>query len=186
MSGDVVAVLGGGQLGRMLALAGIPLDVQFRFLDPVAGAPASAVGDLVVGALGDEDALSEVAQGATVVTYEWEGVPADAARFLIARGLPMRPGARSLVVAEDPLTEKETFRRLGIRTPAFSAVDSHADLETAVEAVGGLPAVLKTRRGGYDGKGQAVLRSVDDADGAWQDLGGVPLILEGFVPFDRE
>ena len=103
-TGEMVAVLGGGQLGRMLALAGIPLDVRFRFLDPVEGAPASAVGDLVVGALGDEDALTEVARGATVVTYEWEGVPADAARFLVARGLKVRPGARSLEVAQDRLT----------------------------------------------------------------------------------
>ena len=140
-TGDVVAVLGGGQLGRMLALAGIPLDVRFRFLDPVDGAPAAAVGDLVVGARsGDEAALAEVAQGATVVTYEWEGVPADAARFLVARGLPVRPGARSLEVAQDRLTEKETFRRLGIGTPAFAAVDDLPSLHAAVEQVGGLPA----------------------------------------------
>ncbi len=185
MSGDVVAVLGGGQLGRMLALAGIPLDVQFRFLDPVAGAPASAVGDLVVGGLGDETALVEVARDATVVTYEWEGVPADAARFL-ARDVPVRPGARSLEVAQDRLTEKETFRRLGIGTPAFAAVDDRAGLDAAIEVVGGLPAVLKTRRGGYDGKGQAVLSAPDDVDRAWDELGGVPLILESRVPFDRE
>ena len=195
MSDQVVAVLGGGQLGRMLALAGLPLDVRFRFLDPVAGAPASAVGDLVVGALGDESALTEVARGATVVTYEWEGVPADAARFLAA-GLPVRPGARSLEVSQDRLTEKETFRRLGIGTPAFCAVDDRASLDDAVERVGGLPAVLKTRRGGYDGKGQAVLRAPDDLDPAWSELarsdlarseaGDVPLILESLVPFDRE
>ena len=186
MAGDVVAVLGGGQLGRMLALAGIPLDVRFRFLDPVAGAPASAVGDLVVGALGDEAALIEVAHGATVVTYEWEGVPADAARFLAER-VPVHPGARSLEVAQDRLTEKETFRLLGIGTPAFLPVDDLAALRVAVEQVG-LPAVLKTRRGGYDGKGQAVLRSIADLDGAWAELGGgeVGLILESLVPFDRE
>src|SRR6478672_12021254 len=112
MRGDLVAVLGGGQLGRMLGLAGIPLDVRFRFLDPVDGAPAAAVGELVVGALGDEAALTEVVQGATVVTYEWEGVPADAARFLVASGLPVRPGARSLEVAQDRLPEKETFHQL--------------------------------------------------------------------------
>lgn len=185
MTEPVVAVLGGGQLGRMLALAGIPLDVRFRFLDPVDAAPASAVGELVVGALGDESALTEVAQGATVVTYEWEGVPADAARFL-ARDLPVRPGARSLEVAQDRLTEKETFRRLGIGTPAFAAVDARVGLDAAVDAVGGLPAVLKTRRGGYDGKGQAVLRTAADLDAAWDELGGVPLILESLVPFDRE
>ncbi len=185
-TGDVVAVLGGGQLGRMLALAGIPLDVRFRFLDPVDGAPAAAVGDLVVGPLGDEAALIEVARGATVVTYEWEGVPADAARFL-ASAVPVRPGARSLEVAQDRLTEKETFRLLGIGTPAFCIVDSRADLDAAVVEVGGLPAVLKTRRGGYDGKGQAVLREAADLDAAWNELGaGGPLLLESLVPFHRE
>ena len=116
-----------------------------------------AVGDLVVGPLGDDAALAAVARDATVVTYEWEGVPADAARFLAA-DLPVHPGARSLEVSQDRLTEKETFRRLGIATPAFAPVDDRAGLDGAVDAVGGLPAVLKTRRGGYDGKGQRVLR----------------------------
>jgi len=184
-SGPLVVVLGGGQLGRMLGLAGIPLGVRFRFLDPVAGAPAGAVGPLVVGALDDQDALAEVADGATVVTYEWEGVPADAARVLAAQ-YPVRPGARSLEVAQDRLTEKETFRRLGIGTPAFAAVDTRAELDEAVRTVGGLPAVLKTRRGGYDGKGQFVLHTAADLDAAWAELGGVPLILESLVPFDRE
>jgi 5-(carboxyamino)imidazole ribonucleotide synthase len=138
-----------------------------------------------VGALGDETALAAVARGATVVTYEWEGVPADAARFL-ARDLPVRPGARSLEVSQDRLTEKETFRRLAIGTPAFAPVDDRPDLETAVESVGGLPAILKTRRGGYDGKGQVVLHTAEELDAAWDELGGVPLILESRVPFDRE
>jgi 5-(carboxyamino)imidazole ribonucleotide synthase len=169
----------------MLGLAGIPLGLRFRFLDPVDGAPAAAVGDLVVGPLGDERALEAVARDAMAVTYEWEGVPADAARFL-ARDLPVRPGARSLEVAQDRLEEKETFRRLGIATTAFSPVDSRADLDGGVEAVGGLPAVLKTRRGGYDGKGQALLRSAADLDAAWEELGDSPLIVEGWVPFDRE
>jgi 5-(carboxyamino)imidazole ribonucleotide synthase len=184
MPDEVIAVLGGGQLGRMLALAGIPLDVSFRFLDPVAGAPASAVGVLVVGALGDEAALAQVARGATAVTYEWEGVPADAARVL-AHELPVRPGARSLEVSQDRLTEKETFRRLGIGTPAFRPVDDLPSLRAAVDDVG-LPAILKTRSGGYDGKGQARLDAADDLEPAWDELGGVPLILESLVPFDRE
>ena len=183
-SEGLVAVLGGGQLGRMLGLAGIPLGLRFRFLDPVAGAPAAAVGDLVVGPLGDEGALAEVARDAVAVTYEWEGVPADAARFL-ARDRPVRPGARSLEVAQDRLVEKETFRRLGIATAAFFPIDSRGDLDAAVAAVG-LPAVLKTRKGGYDGKGQAVLRTPEDLERRWSELGGVPLILESLVPFDRE
>ncbi len=177
MSDELVAVLGGGQLGRMLGLAGIPLGLRFRFLDPVAGAPAGAVGGLVVGDLGDEASLLEVATDATVVTYEWEGVPAAAARFL-AEHRPVRPGARSLEVAQDRIAEKETFRRLGIATPAFAPVSTRAELEHAVGEVGGLPAVLKTRRGGYDGKGQWMIRASEDLDRAWADLGGVPLILE--------
>jgi 5-(carboxyamino)imidazole ribonucleotide synthase len=183
---DLVAVLGGGQLGRMLGLAGIPLGLRFRFLDPGAGAPAAAVGELVVGGLGDETALAAVARGATVVTYEWEGVPAEAARIL-ARDRPVRPGDRSLEVSQDRLLEKETFRRLGIDTPAFAAVDDRPGLDHAVDAVGGLPAVLKTRRGGYDGKGQHVLRAPGDLDVAWSELGEAgPLVLETLVPFDRE
>jgi 5-(carboxyamino)imidazole ribonucleotide synthase len=114
-------------------------------------------------------------------------VPADAARFL-ARRLPVRPGARSLEVSQDRLTEKETFRRLGIATPAFFPVEDRAGLDAGIDAVGGPPAVLKTRRGGYDGKGQAVLRAAADLDAAWAALGEgqVPLILESLVPFDRE
>jgi 5-(carboxyamino)imidazole ribonucleotide synthase len=184
-SSALVAVLGGGQLGRMLGLAGIPLGLRFRFLDPAPEAPAQAVGDLVVGALGDETALTAVARGAGVATYEWEGVPAAAARFLAA-GLPVHPGARSLEVSQDRLIEKEAFRRLGIDTPAFAAVDDRAGLDRAVAEVGGLPAVLKTRRGGYDGKGQRVVREPSDLDDAWTELGHAPLILEQLVRFDRE
>jgi 5-(carboxyamino)imidazole ribonucleotide synthase len=179
-----IAVLGGGQLGWMLGLAGIPLGARFRFLDPSPDAPAAAVGDLVVGALDDEAALRAVADGADVVTFEWEGVPAESAR-LLARDHPVRPGDRSLEVAQDRLTEKDTFRRLGIATPEYRPVDSRAALDDAVAAIG-VPAVLKTRRGGYDGKGQAVLRSPDDVGPAWDELGSVPLILESFVAFDRE
>jgi 5-(carboxyamino)imidazole ribonucleotide synthase len=186
MSADapVVAVLGGGQLGWMLGLAGIPLGVRCRFLDPAPGASAGAVGPLVVGALGDERAVAEVVDGADVVTYEWEGVPADTARSLAPR-LPVRPGPHPLAVSQDRLAEKETFARLGIGVPAFAAVDDRAGLDDALARLGA-PAVLKTRRGGYDGKGQFVLRSAADADPAFDALGGVPLILEELVPFTRE
>ena len=179
-----VAVLGGGQLGRMLGLAGIPLGLEFRFLDPTPDAPAGAVGHLVIGALGDEAALAETARGADVVTFEWEGVPADAARFLADR-VPVRPGAQSLEVSQDRLVEKETFRSVGIPTAEFARVGSREELALAIEKIG-LPGVLKTRRGGYDGKGQRVLRAADDAEGGWSELAGAPLILEGFVPFTRE
>ena len=179
-----VTVLCGGQLGRMLGQAGIPLGLSFRFLDPSPEAPAAAVGDLVVGALDDIAAARKAADDANVVTYEWEGVPADTARALLA-DVPVLPPASALEVSQDRLLEKDTFRALGIATAPYRAVDDRASLDAAIGELQ-LPAVLKTRRGGYDGKGQAVLRSAADADGAWEALGGVPLILEGFVAFARE
>src|SRR6185295_9284460 len=151
---------------------------------PSPDATARAVGDLVVGALDDVAAAAKAADGATVVTYEWEGVPAHTA-VALAADVPVRPSARALEVAQDRLVEKSTFRRLGIATAPFRAVDDRPSLDAAIAALG-LPAVLKTRRGGYDGKGQAVLRAAADADAAWAELGGVPLILEGFVGFERE
>jgi 5-(carboxyamino)imidazole ribonucleotide synthase len=181
----LVAVLGGGQLGRMLALAGIPLGLQFRFLDPSPDATAGALGPLVVGALGDEAALAQVTEGAAVVTYEWEGVPAAGARFVAATGTPVAPPPVALDVAQDRVREKELCRRLGIGTPEFAPVDDRTDVERAVNELG-LPAVLKTRRGGYDGKGQVVLREPEDVERGWSELGGVPLIVEAHVPFDRE
>jgi 5-(carboxyamino)imidazole ribonucleotide synthase len=184
-TGPLVAVLGGGQLGRMLALAGIPLGLRFRFLDPGPDATAGTLGPLVVGALGDETALSQVSEGATVVTYEWEGVPADGARFVAASGRRVLPPVVALDVAQDRLAEKQLCRRLGIGTPEFAAVDDRANLERAVKELG-VPAVLKTRRGGYDGKGQAVLQEPEDVDRAWSEIGGAPLVLEAHVPFDRE
>lgn len=180
----LVAVLGGGQLGRMLGLAGVAMGVDLRFLDPVTEAPAGAVGPLVVGALDDLDAVDAVAAGATVVTYEWEGVPADSARHA-TRHAPVLPGARALEVAQDRVVEKDTLRSVGIDVAAYLAVDERADLERAVAELG-LPAVLKTRRGGYDGKGQRVLRTAGDVDDAWDALGGVSLVLESLVPFTRE
>jgi 5-(carboxyamino)imidazole ribonucleotide synthase len=180
----LVAVLGGGQLGRMLALAGIPLGLRFRFLDPGPAAAARALGELVVGELGDKASLARVVEGADVVTYEWEGVPAASARFVAADRLVLPP-PDALDVAQDRLREKELCRRLGIATPAYVAVDDRDGLDRAVEEVG-LPAVVKTRRGGYDGKGQVVLHDARDADHAWGEVGGVPLVLEAHVPFDRE
>jgi 5-(carboxyamino)imidazole ribonucleotide synthase len=119
------------------------------------------------------------------VTYEFENVPVRSAEVLEAAGAPVRPGAEALRVSQDRLDEKEFFRGLGIATAPFRAVDSREDLAAAVEEIG-LPAVLKTRRMGYDGKGQAVLRSPADLAGAWEALGGRPLVLEGFVEFRRE
>lgn len=179
-----VAVLGGGQLGRMLALAGMPLGVRFQFLDPTPDATAGGVGPLIVGDLGDPAAVAAGVRGATVVTYEWEGVPADGARAAAAEA-PVRPDPRALDVAQDRLVEKQTFGRLGIETADWAPVDDAATLDTAIDAVK-VPAVLKTRRGGYDGKGQRVLWTTADRKGARDAVGGVPAILEALVPFDRE
>ena len=180
----LVSVLGGGQLGRMLALAGIPLGVRFRFLDPSPDAPARDLGPLLVAPLGDADALDQVAAHADVVTYEWEGVPGPAAARLAER-VAVYPPVGALTLSQDRLHEKELFRRLGIPVPEFRPVDDATGLRRAVDAIG-LPAVLKTRVGGYDGKGQVVLRHGSDAAGAWDALGGVRSILESHVAFDRE
>jgi len=169
----------------MLGLAGIAQGLSFRFLDPSPEAPAAAVGTLVTGALDDPAALDEVAQGAAVVTYEWEGVPADSASHLVAKAHTVAPGIRALEVSQDRAAEKALFQSLGIPTATVANIDSRAELDAAVAAIG-VPAVLKTRRGGYDGKGQHVLRAPADVDAAWAALGGVPLIYESFVAFRRE
>lgn len=181
-----VAIVGGGQLGRMLALAGYPLGLGFRFLDPSPGSPASQVGEQIDAPYDDPAALAKLAQAAAVVTYEFENVPVSAARQL-ERYAPVYPPPAALEVAQDRLSEKTLFDRLGIPTPLFAAVDSEDDLHAAAQRTG-LPAVLKTRRMGYDGKGQMVLREPADIPVAWRALagGGVPLILEAFVPLDRE
>jgi 5-(carboxyamino)imidazole ribonucleotide synthase len=183
MDQPLVAVLGGGQLGRMLGLAGMPLGVVTRFLDPSGDASAGAVGSLVVAALDDVDAVRRLAHGATVVTYEWEGVPATSVRAV--EGCATRPGARALEIAQDRLVEKETFARLGITVAPYAPMDGVDDAPDAL-GVTGVPAIVKTRRGGYDGKGQAVVHDEDGARAAWLALGGVPSIVEQVVPFQRE
>src|SRR3954452_2931755 len=183
--GPLIAVLGGGQLGRMLGLAGVPLNLQFRFLDPSPDACAAAVGELVVGALDDLAAVEDTVKGADTVTYEWEGVPAATIEHVVALGGSVAPNARALAASQDRLPEKELFASLGIATAPYATVDSHDDLVRAVASLGA-PAILKTRRGGYDGKGQVRIESDADIDPAWHGLAGdgagrMPLILEGFV-----
>ncbi|MDX2115300.1 MAG: 5-(carboxyamino)imidazole ribonucleotide synthase [Planctomycetota bacterium] len=184
MRNTLVAVLGGGQLGRMLALAGVPMGVRFRFLDPDPACPARDVGELIVGAYDDEAALARLVRGATVATVEFENVPASAARALAGR-VPFFPGEAALAAAQERLSEKVLLQSLGIPTPRFAAVETRPGLDAAARYCG-LPAVLKTRRLGYDGKGQFVIRDAAGVQEAWDVLGGVPLILEQFVPFDRE
>ena len=181
--GARVGVLGAGQLGRMLGLAGRALGLELTFLDPNGESPAGAVGELLVSDYTDPAALARLS-AARVVTFEFENVPVAAVKTLEANA-HVFPGSRALEVAQDRLHEKTCFRSLGIATPAFEAVGSWSELVEALSRVG-LPAVLKTRRFGYDGKGQSVLRSEADAKAAFERLGDAPLILEGFVPFDRE
>ena len=194
MNSVTVGILGGGQLGRMMALAGYPLGLRFRVLDTYDAAPAGEMAELVVGASFDERAaLARFADGLTAATYEFENVPVDAARFLAER-VPVYPPPAALEASQDRLTEKTFFQSLGIPTPGFQAVDSRETLDAALHALG-TPAVLKTRRLGYDGKGQRVIRQPSEAEAAWDALQGgpagaggkpAPLILEAFVPFDRE
>ena len=179
-----VGILGGGQLARMMAIAGAPLGLRFRVVDTVADACASQVAPLTCADYNDFDAITKFADGIDVVTFDFENVPADTAMFLASR-VPVFPNPEALAVAQDRLEEKQLFQRLGMTTPDFATVDSRADLEAAVGKVG-LPAILKTRRLGYDGKGQIRLKSTGDLDAAWARLGDVPLILESMVPFERE
>lgn len=179
-----VGVLGGGQLGRMIALAGYALGQRFVFLDPGAESSAGHVGDLRVGAYDDEERLSELARKSDVVTYEFENVPVASARFLNEL-VPVYPPPRALEVSQDRLGEKQFFARLGIPTPPFAPASSREELRSAVARVG-LPSVVKTRRFGYDGKGQMILRAEADVDRAWDALGAALLLVEGLVPFERE
>lgn len=180
----LIGVVGGGQLGRMLGLAGIPLGMRFRFLDPARDAPAGAVGELVVGAYDDPDGLKRLAHEADLVTYEFENVPVESARRLAAE-VPVFPPPEALEAAQDRLAEKRLFESAGIPVTDFVPVSSVEGLRAALARVGA-PAVLKTRRLGYDGKGQALVRDPGDADAAWEAVGRAPSILESFVGFDRE
>jgi len=179
-----IGILGGGQLARMLALAGAPLGLRFRVVDTSADACAGQVAPLTQADWTDLVALDSFARGIDVATFDFENVPAATAQWLAAR-VPVFPAPRALAVAQDRLQEKQLFLQLGMGTPAFAAVDSRVALESALDAVG-VPAILKTRRLGYDGKGQFRLRCREDAAAAWAALGGVPLILEQFVAFDFE
>jgi 5-(carboxyamino)imidazole ribonucleotide synthase len=183
--GATVGILGAGQLGRMLAMAGARLGLRSHVFAPEAEAPAFDVATArTIGAYDDEAALARFAGAVDVVTYEFENVPTSCVEFLA--GLrPLRPGVRALAVTQDRLAEKTFLRDLGLATAPFAAVDDAADLARALASLG-RPAVLKTRRFGYDGKGQALLREGDDPAAPFAALGGAPAILEGFVRFERE
>ena len=181
-----VGIVGAGQLGRMLALAGYPLGLDFLCLDPAGTAPAGRVAPLLRGAFTDRRLLAQLARRCEVLTFDWENVSVASLRS-VARlhGARICPPIAALAAGQDRVAEKRLFERLGIPTTRWRAVSSHAQLTRAVAAVG-MPGVLKTRRLGYDGKGQAVLRSAADCERAWRELGHVPLLYEEWVPFDCE
>lgn len=180
-----IGIIGGGQLGRMIALSARPLGHTVTVLEPADEVPASVAADVIRAAYDDVEALHRLASVSDVVTCEFESVPVVALEIVASHGVPVYPNAEAFRVASDRLFEKTMFTELGLATAPFSAVDDQASLEDAVADLG-LPAVLKTRRSGYDGKGQKVLRTPADVAGAFAALGSVPMILEGFVSFRRE
>lgn len=182
---QIIGILGGGQLGRMLAQAGARLGLRCHAYAPEPESPAfDVVRRITEAGYSDEVALARFAGDVDIVTYEFENVPDNAARFLSSR-LTVRPGPRALTVSQDRVVEKSFARDCGLAVPDFEPVDDEAGLERALARLG-RPAVLKTRRFGYDGKGQAVIRIGDDPAAAFAAIGRQPAILEAFVPFERE
>jgi 5-(carboxyamino)imidazole ribonucleotide synthase len=183
--GDTIGILGGGQLGRMLAMAAARLGLRCQVFSPDPDSPAF---DVVLNAAcaeyADVEALELFANDVDVITYEFENVPAAAAMILAARR-PVLPNRKVLETTQDRLAEKDFVKRLGIRTTDYADVSSAASLRAAISRIG-LPAVIKTRRFGYDGKGQALIREGDNTDRIWADLGTKSAILEAFIPFERE
>lgn len=168
----------------MLALAGYQLGVEFRFFDPNAGAPVGQIGELIAAEYDDRDALKRFLDDLDVVTYEFESIPLSTVEF-VAERVPVFPPLAALETAQDRLLEKTLFRDLGIPTPPFAPVDSLEQLRDAAAQIG-LPLVLKTRRLGYDGKGQVVIRGEASIEGAWKQLRGSPLLVEKYVAFQHE
>lgn len=179
-----VGIIGGGQLARMLAIAGYPLGQDFVILEPVKDACSTQLAEHLCADYDDEAALAELAEKVDVITYEFENVPASAVEFLDGK-CPVYPPAQALACARDRLNEKTMFRELGIGTAEFANVESLEDLKQAVAKIG-LPSLLKTRTMGYDGKGQQMLREDTNLEMVWEEFKGVPSILESLVPFDRE
>ncbi|MCU9838840.1 5-(carboxyamino)imidazole ribonucleotide synthase [Ruegeria sp. WL0004] len=184
-SGARIGILGGGQLGRMLSVAAARLGFVTHIYEPGANPPAGQVAHRVTTAgYDDAEALAAFAASVDVITYEFENIPTEALDILEAHR-PIRPGREALRVSQDRLTEKSFLRDLGLMTAPFADVTDLASLEAAIGEIG-TPAILKTRRFGYDGKGQARLKSPEDAVSALADMAGAPAILEGFVEFSHE
>jgi 5-(carboxyamino)imidazole ribonucleotide synthase len=183
--GATIGILGGGQLGRMLAIAALKVGLRTHIFAPEAEAPAyDAAAARTIAAFDDEAALARFAEGVDVVTFEWENVPTSTVEFLAER-VPVRPGARALALTQDRLTEKTFLRDLGHKVAPFVGVEDAGALVRAVAELG-RPAILKTRRFGYDGKGQSLIREGSNVAAVHRTLGSAPMILEGFVAFERE
>ena len=183
--GSVIGILGGGQLGRMLSVAASRLGLRCHIFEPGAVPPAGQVAERVVTApYEDLAALQDFASAVDVITYEFENIPTAALDALEAHR-PIRPGREALRVSQDRLTEKEFLSGLGLKTAPFADITDRASLDAAMAEIG-TPAILKTRRFGYDGKGQVRLASVDDAESALEVMAGAPALLEGFVDFTHE
>ena len=182
-----VGIVGAGQLGRMLALAGYPLGLDFLFLDPARDAPAGRVAPVLQGSFTDPTLLSRLARECEVLTFDWENISVDALHTHAASAHAARicPPITALAAAQDRVAEKRLFERLGIPTTRWRAVGSPAQLGRALREIG-VPGVLKTRRLGYDGKGQVRVSTPEDAQRGWEELGKVPLIYEEWVSFDCE
>jgi 5-(carboxyamino)imidazole ribonucleotide synthase len=183
--GATIGILGAGQLGRMLAIAALKVGLRTHIFAPETEAPAyDAAAARTVAAFDDKEALKRFADSVDVATYEFESLSTATVEFLAER-LPVRPGARALAVAQDRLAEKTFLRDLGLKTAPFVAVADAGALVRAVAELG-RPAILKTRRFGYDGKGQSLIREGSDVGAVHRALGSAPMILEGFVAFERE
>jgi 5-(carboxyamino)imidazole ribonucleotide synthase len=183
--GDTIGILGGGQLGRMLAMAAARLGLRCRVFSPDPDSPAfDVVANATCAEYADVEALELFASDVDVITYEFENVPAASAMILAARR-PVLPNRHVLETTQDRLIEKDFVTKLGIKTAGYADVSSPQTLREAIAKIG-LPAVLKTRRFGYDGKGQTIIRTNDDVDRAWDDLATKSAILEAFIPFERE
>ncbi|HSG93922.1 MAG TPA: ATP-grasp domain-containing protein, partial [Afifellaceae bacterium] len=184
-TGATIGILGGGQLGRMLSVAAARLGLRCHVFEPGANPPAADVAHAVTtAAYEDEDALRAFAESVDVITYEFENIPTSALDIL-EKIKPVRPGRKALRISQDRLVEKAFLSDLGLQTAPFAAVDDAVDLAEAIAEIG-LPAILKTRRFGYDGKGQARIMTPEDAETALADMAGQPAILEGFVDFSHE
>lgn len=182
---STIGIIGGGQLGRMLAMAAAQLGYQTVILEPDPNAPAAQVAnDQIIATYDDEIALESLADQCDVITYEFENVPSLAIESL-ENVIPVYPGAQALKISQDRLMEKQMANKIGAKTAGFHAVDTLQDLKDGITQTG-LPAILKTRRLGYDGKGQVKIDSTEDLPTAFQAMGGQEAILEAFVNFDCE